>query len=592
MYDAGKKGYKYPQYSTAYNLNKERQTDLWNLYTFGKFYTASYGIPMFLVESEINCNLRLSGPELYEDFYPNVGDYISWTQEDTIPIGTDNKFIMSSVYRVPEKSFGTRTIPDTYNKEFYDCAYQRPNGVIWSRADVSENSMIDPWLIYKPLDYYEFPSENGKLIHMKGIESTMILSRFENQVAINNAIDVLKERLANSTELGSGGLFASRPMEYNKTDLGYTGTQSTEMVSNEFGHYWIDVKRANVFKVNPNGTGMEELTTGIRHWLREHLPFKILRYSIAKEEGAEGMKIMTYEDVDNKFAGLGLSLGWDNKYKRLFITKKDYIPVKPKEGYLYKEGKFYYGGEEVKLTDTEYFEDVSFTLAYSCIMNAWISYYSFHPDYYIEHLHHFQTGLNFSGDENEVGLWSHLLTNQSYQVFYGKLYPFLCETPVAEDYVKKRMSVFHYEMEARRYHSKIDWAARRDMGFNKCVIYNSTNTSGLLNLVQADKNDLRQKVGYPKTNADSRDILATEIDNRWNINDFFNVTIDDKNNVPLWVKDRNDIWRDVNLKAIRYDSMWNDRLRGDWFLIRLWNDIESRYKLIYKWNINEVKQYT
>ena len=56
-------------------------------------------------------------------------------------------------------------------------------------------------------------------------------------IAIYNAIDIIKERQESQYELGTGGLFLARPLEYNTTDLGYTGTQSTEIISCEFGHF-------------------------------------------------------------------------------------------------------------------------------------------------------------------------------------------------------------------------------------------------------------------------------------------------------------------------------------------------------------------
>jgi hypothetical protein len=58
--------------------------------------------------------------------------------------------------------------------------------------------------------------------------------------------------------------------------------------------------------------------------------------------------------------------------------------------------------------------------AYSPILNKWISYHSFTPNYYVEQKLFSdrdkpqQTPLN--------RLWSHLLTNQSYQVFMKKTF--------------------------------------------------------------------------------------------------------------------------------------------------------------------------
>ena len=141
--------------------------------------------------------------------------------------------------------------------------------------------MTDPWLSYKPMDYHEFKTSFGKLISMKGIESDQILARFENQVGLYNAIDVLAERISpENSELGTGGLFASRGIEYNNTTLGYSGTQSRDMVSCEFGHFWVDLRRGQVFKVDSNGRNLTEVTPGLRNWFKEHLQMKIIRSRI------------------------------------------------------------------------------------------------------------------------------------------------------------------------------------------------------------------------------------------------------------------------------------------------------------------------
>lgn len=574
-----------PYRESAYNLDGVYGE--W--YVKGKFYLYFYGIPQFLVESEINCNERLMGVEPREGFYPAVGDYINWTQEKNVSIKEDEEFMISPIY-MARSSLSSRMLPATYERKFWDCAYQRPNGVIWSRVDQSENSMTDPWLYYNPLDVHEFPAKFGKLIHLKGIESEIVLGRFENQVSLFNTVDVLKERMPAevANELGTGGLFAGRSMDYNKTDLGYSGTQTTEMISSEYGHFWVDAKRGQVFMVGPNGEGLQPIHPGMSHWLQEHLPFKILKYGIINKNTNESM---TYDDVDNKFAGIGISLGWDNRFKRVFLTKKDYIPVQEPSWYSWDGYKMYYNGTKVDFTNPEYFIDASFTLAYSCKNNEWISYYSFTPDYYIEHLSYFQTGKNWSNDYREEGLWSHLLTAQSYQVFYGKKYPFMIELPVREQYVNKILSNIQYRMESRRYHSEIDFAMRRSTGFNKAWVYNYRDNSGLLNLIPEEKNNWAQKLKYPKVENGGTSIIATEESEGWSFNDYFNRVKNNENNVPQWIKDINDIEKEVNGDAVYYNSVWKDRLRGDWFLVRYCNDDETRFKMIFRWQSNDEKIY-
>jgi hypothetical protein len=578
----------YPNRKSLYELNGDTS----GKYVDGRFYTWFYGIPQFLVESEINCNFRLEGPQPHELFYPKVGDFVWWTQEKNVSIHRDNDYKISPIYS-SRMTLTPNVLPATYERRFYDCAYQRPNGVIWSRADVSENSQTDPWLTYKPMDYHEFPTSNGKLIHMKRIESDQILVRFEDQVSLHNAIDVIKERTSpGQAEMGTGGLFASRPLEYNTTDLGYSGTQSTEIISSEFGHFWVDTKRAQVFMTDPNGRNLKELSVGIRHWLKRHLPFKILRYGITNIlTGTE----MTEEDTDNKFIGLGLSLGWDNRYKRVLITKKDYIPVKNPAYYKYDGGRFLYNetevlsnDKEISLKDEQYFKDVSFTIGYSCLKQEWISYYSFCPDYYIEQQQYFQTGINFPASDEEGGLWSHLLTNKSFQTFYGATYPFILEVPIKEKYNGSTLASVEYELDARKYVDDVNYTLDRKVGLDTITIYNDTNNSGEIHLVPEEKNNLAQRISYPKIVGDHTEVLDTEVYRRHKLNDFFNRVDDDRSETPIWIKDDNDINKSVNPDALNFRRSWLDRLRGSWMLMRIKKLISNR-KIIFQWLISEDK---
>lgn len=577
--------FSFPSRESLYNLACQKD----GFYAEGKFYLFFYGIAQFLCESEINCNFRITpSPNPEDNFYPNVGDYSRWTQERFVPISIDEKFLYPNVYS-QRATAGSRKLPATYDKRFWDCAYQRPNGVIWSVKDVSENGMTDPWLSYKPMDYHEFKTSFGRLVSLKGIESEQVLARFENQVALYNAIDILAERTsANNSELGTGGLFASRGIEYNSTDLGYSGTQSRDMVSCEFGHFWVDLRRGQVFKVDSNGRNLQEVTPGLRNWFKEHLQMKILRSNIFNEDTND---YLSYRDIDNKFMGIGLSLGWDNRFKRVMITKRDYIPVGDPSEYSFKGGDFYRNGEVVRVQDPAHFTDVSFTVTYNCLAGEWKSYMSYTPDYYIERQHYMQSGLNYAADDRMVGLWSHGLTNQSYQVFYGKLYPFIVEVPIREQFVKKMLTDVRYRMDARRYQDEVNYQKMRTVGFDKLYVYNDTDNSGELDLVMANKDDMYQQVRYPVTAEDHREILATEDNGEVSINDFFNEVKDNTNNIPVWIKDVNDIDREIDQRAIDYHRPWRDRLRGDWFLARFINSVESRFKMIVRWFSNNEKIY-
>jgi len=549
-----------------------------------KFYLAFYGIPYFLVESEMNCWLRYGKREDHERFYPQESDYVGWTQESKVSIRKPNTFFYNPVYSINKFSLGSRTLVDTFNTEDEACKASFPNGIIYSQPDFNESENYDPWLVFKPLNFTELPTSYGDIVDLRFIESSQLLGRFENQIVLYNRLnDYLDGTNAQNAELGTGTLFKSRPLEFNSTDLGYAGTQHTAMVSCEYGHYWTDAKRGQVFQLNPGGKGINEITTGMRNWFKEHLPFKILN---------SGIQGLTYKDLDNSYNGLGIAMVWDNRYRRVFLTKRDY---KPKDGcnssIAYSGGKFYANIDkiwvEISLDDENYFENCSFTTAYSPITQSWISYYSFTPDYYVGHINYFQSGTNNASDDTELGLWSHLLTNQSYQVFNGKLHSWTVETPLVNQATDGIFQNLHYWLDVRAYTNEYDFAERLDLGFNTAFIYNNSATSGKLNLVREIPNNLRQKLDYPKYNTDSIDILATSKYKKWSINSAYNICTTLNNNVPLWLNDCNQIIKDINPSAVKYINNWKNRLQGDWFLTRLEQNQESQFKFIFKWQTDK-----
>ena len=587
-----------PIQKSTYNLDRvpvlsEREKK-WTMYVTppSTFYLYYYGIPQFLVESEINLNTRYGRLDPKENFYPNVGDFVEWTQEVNVPIATDNYYFYNNAFSKTTTPVNTRMLPDTFDKQLYDCLYDSPNGVAYSMQDNSEQDLTDPWLIYKPLDFYQFKTSSGKLIDLRGIESTQILARFENQMTIFNAIDTIKDRVAPTTtsvEFGTGGIFASRPVEFSLTDLGYAGTQHKALLSNEFGHFWVDAVRGQVFQVNPNGQGLNEITTGLRHWFKEHLPFKILK---------GGIKNLTERDLDNQFKGLGIVLGWDALHKRVFLTKRDYVVKPGVTGLEYKDGKFLNSsGIEISLADTNYFQDASFTLAYSLMAKSWISYYSFTPDFYINHHNFFQTGINRKlitevadeEEENKAGVWNHLSHNNSFQVFYGERFPFTIDMSYGGRYKNTRLQAINYWLDTQRKHNDYDFVEHRRIGFNKAWIYNHSQNSGELNLIPAERNNLKQKLDYPKTEGGVSYILATEENKKWSFNYFYNRVKNELNNIPIWKYDINQIEKTINPSALNYHQKWLDRLSGDWFNLRLTQDLESRYKLIFKFS-NTIEQ--
>lgn len=231
----------------------------------------------------------------------------------------------------------------------------------------------------------------------------------------------------------------------------------------------------------------------------------------------------------------------------------------------------------IDMSDTSFFKEVSFTIAYKPTEGRWVSYYSIIPDYYIAHQQHFQQGSNYGRDKGKV--WSHLLGNTSFQVFNGRIEPFIVEYINQNQGATKLFESVSLEVEGRRWQNEYDYAVKKGIGFNKVNIYNSTNNSGVLNLFE--QKTMRDTRDYPKTNSNNtQDILYTSLDRTHTFNYFYNRVINQDNNIPQFLWDAAMVNKEVNPKAIAFTGKRVlERVRGDYFYVRLTNDKESRYQI-------------
>lgn len=560
---------------------------LWNGSTFkkefNKFYVDDankfllyyYGFPYFLVESDVNCNYRYSGIQEHEDFYPHFGDVIEHTQEVNVPMSHPNVYKYNKIYsRENRLNAHKGVLSVNFKRDWADKINDLGNAVITSDQDDQSSSRLrSPWLNYKASNFYRFNNANGDLIDLRAIENEMVWARFTDGYEILNAIDPLAERLSPENRvIGTGGMFQQRALTFNVTDLGYNGTQHKTAISTEFGHYSVDSKRGKVFELQPGGKGTVEISMSMDKWMKEQLPFKIL-------------KKYPRADVDNPYLGIGIVMGWDDRTKRLFLTKLDYTAVPNTDLEWDEENGFHIKVDrdvvKVRYDDTNYFEPAHFTVAYSPIIKTWISYYSFYPNYYISLNDHFKTGLNSVGNSSH-GIWSHYPLLSSFQVFYGEKNPFVIEYVSKTNATKSTIDFVEYVLETRKYTNKYDFSNVFGKGFNKSYIYNNISNSGLLNLKFTDGNNARDLIDYPKYKEDSIDILQSESQDFWTFNYLFDHIKNKRSNIPIWNHDKLDILKTLNPSAIKYTPYNNPKMEGDYFLVRLIQDEDTRNKLIFR----------
>lgn len=552
-----------PQSSLDGNTNKL-------FYQNGRIYLFSYGIAYFFVESEVNVDFRQAGNNTTHDFFPNVGTGIpnDWLQEVTVPIAHDNYYIYNKTYSKQNKENFFSHLPLAFDPD-EQCQQDFTHRVIYS----------DPnkWRIYKSLSSFDFPKNYGKLTSIDNINNNMILVRFENKSYIYNALTTIKTSTGSSAYLGNDDVFRSAPpIDFGETDLGYAGSQHHMLIRTEAGHLFTDAKRGLVLLIN--GTGANPISSiGMGKWFAKNLEFEIIKH---------------YPDVniDNAYNGIGLSGTWDNEYERFIITKLDYQPVSQyKSDITYNSyyGKFFYKGGEILLEDSKYFCNKSWTISYNPGTKSWISMHSYLPNFIIGLNGIFLTGKNSFLNNEKSSVWLHNLIHTSYQRFYGKLEPYVLEYPFvfkAQDEILQ--SVKDYTTILEYYNSNDFYEINDNIFFNKAILYNNQQCSGLLNLYPKSKGRMDNYFKYPTFNTDSKDITFTKSDNFFNYNTFWDVVKNPNNHYPLWVESCTSKSTDKELNNDKFDysrrSFQKTQLRAKDLKIRHINDKYDRYKFISK----------
>lgn len=324
-----------PEIRSNYNLDTIDNEEGFYLKPPSKFYLQYYGIVNYMVESDINANFRYAKEGIENSFYPQEADYVRLTEQATRPIRTPNTLYYDRTYSGDPIRMATKTLLSDYNREVEDILAKGAGLIIQSEVDNNEFSSTDPWTMYKPMNMYRAPTSAGRLVGLDGVESAQVLARFERGFSVINAVDTIQRMTNKDNVYGKGGIFSTRPMEFHSTDGGYAGSQNYNLSKTEFGHVWPNAEAGQIFLAVIGGNGMpnlqeissryqeEDVKMGM--WFKNHLPFKVLKSGLAV-------------DIDNPYNGVGIAMEYDSGYKRLLLTKRDYI-VKNKT-LEYRDKKF------------------------------------------------------------------------------------------------------------------------------------------------------------------------------------------------------------------------------------------------------------
>ena len=136
-------------------------------------------------------------------------------------------------------------------------------------------------------------------------------------------------------------------------------------------------------------------------------------------------------------------------------------------------------------------------------------------------------------------IWRHLTNIRLYNTFYGNIGPYIIEYPFACKYQDEILQNVKDYTKAYEYYPVEDGVFNdntrietNDKWFNKAVLYNGQQSSGILELVAKPMHNLKAYMQYPILNADSKTITYTKSDNFYQYNTFW--AAEKSSQVPLF----------------------------------------------------------
>ena len=508
-------------------------------------------VPDYFVESEINVALRHSEdandpcqrywPKHYSDKLGNFRDFIFLEQEEELEELCHNHYAYNRDFSKisNEKIYS----PLADNFDFCSkCLEKFPHRIAYSEQSYSEE-LEDHYRVFKAFNYADLPTHTGQIENLFVLADKLYCHTVNSLWSIFTKEEQLKAEGV-TISLGTGEFLAIPPREITSSQEGYGGSDSQwATVITEYGAIYPSEKAGKVFLFSVDSQFNELSSQGMRGFMEENLTCQFPRQ----------YKNLTGEDypfLDNPANpnGIGVTAAYDTRHKRIVITKRDYRLLPQFESQL-TSGELFIDPVSMKWkrqstgarggnffdTDTAAFQDLSFTLSFSFITNAWESFHSYLPKHYL-----WSRSLLLSSRNGSDGhkIWRH--NEGVFQEFYDKKYPFILESIGSKDplSVSTYPNIYIYA-HVEEYDPVTDTFVRVDLDtFDKVIIYNSYQTTGELTLkVKNSSGPYTGLITVPGELPISKD------ERLWKFNGYRNLfTLPDE---PMFLK----TWSDIQYRA-------------------------------------------
>ena len=200
--------------------------------------------------------------------------------------------------------------------------------------------------------------------------------------------------------------------------------------------------------------------------------------------------------------------------------------------------------------DPKCFEPCNWTVSYDPKQKLWISFHDWHPELLIPSHEHFYTVKG-------RGIWKHNSRWDSYANYYGQDYPWEIEYPIVTPNNVTTLRSVEYTLDVYKFFNDgKDFNHILDENFDRAIIHNSEQMSGLLRLKIKGKNNPLDLVNYPQISPNGIDILYSKEENKFRFNQFWDITKDrgefTGNDDPMWITKCSGYQRSINPDYVNY----------------------------------------
>lgn len=508
------------------------------------FYLFVNGVRDFFVESEMNMAYRDWDERDEQRHYDPNGftDLKTLFRSDLIKSGNHFKYDLSlSASRLVNNfiSWGQILPRDFDPKTAVSCYRYYQKRIIYSLPQ-QEELKKDNWTAFLANNYKDFGSR-VTAIHSVGQNGAMIF--FEDRSPMMfMGVDQLQTDAGVKISIGDGGLFQQPLSAVTNADPNYeygACNSRLSIINTPAGLFWISQEQGKIFQF---GGGMTNIAQeGMKFWFNQYLPSQLLK------------DFPQFQLTDNPLAGIGCLAVYDSMNDVAYFLKRDYkVRDDYKDRLTYDKDNVFLlrGRTKVYLGDPVYFEDASWTISYDVKTKAWISFHDWKPDHVLPSRSHF---LTVKGNR----IWKHNDRCDLFCNFYGKDYPFEIEFPFSTGQEITTLRNLEYLLECYLYYANCaDRHHVLDFNFDRAMIYNSEQHSGVLRLLLKPKNHPYALLDTPAMNINGVDTFYTKEENKYRINQFFDLTRNrsefNDQYIPMWEHAPDGYHKQVNGRYVTY----------------------------------------